>query len=187
MSNDTRSPSVEMIVYEFISSRLKEKGFNGWSPSTDIRSNTVLSQVEGDRVQASLRRLTEELVSLSGDQIKEMSDRLATAVPFSTIDYTSFEATAAELFADGIRWSHILTLLVFASELAYSHGVTGGSPDFITNVADWCSQYISSPPLLSWINDHGGWVSVSFDSASVAGPLCFFLGLCFLLGLSVSC
>lgn len=156
--SSTKSPSVEIIVYEFISSRLKEKGFNGWNPPSDVTNNSSLNLIQRNRVQASLSRLTEELISLSGDQIKEMSDRLASAIPFSTIDYQGFEATAAELFADGIRWSHILTLLVFASELAYSQGVTGGTPSFINNVAEWCSQYISSPALLSWINDHGGWV-----------------------------
>lgn len=157
--SSSKSPSVEIIVYEFISSRLKEKGFNDWTPSSEIKHNTILSQAQRDRVQASLRRLADELISLSGDQIREMSERFATSIPFSTIDYQAFEGAASELFADGIRWSHILTLLVFASELAFSQGVAGGTPSFINNVAAWCTQYISTPTLLSWIDDHGGWVS----------------------------
>lgn len=157
--SSSKSPSIEIIVYEFISSRLREKGFNDWTPSSEIRHNTVLSQAQRDRVQASLRVLADELISLSGDQIRDMSERFATSIPFSTIDYQAFEGAAAELFADGIRWSHILTLLVFASELAFSQGVTGGTMSFINNVAEWCTQYISSPALLSWIDDHGGWVS----------------------------
>lgn len=178
-SSSSKSPSVEVIVYEFISLRLKEKGYHGWSVPSDIRSNPVLSQIERDRVQGSLTKLTQELFEIAelGEQIKEMSSGFLAANPFD-ISYKCFESAVSELFAEGIRWSHILTLLVFASEIAHSRGVTQGVAGFINNVADWCTQYISSPALLSWINDHGGWVcfetftSLGLEHVCVGGTNC---------------
>lgn len=74
------------------------------------------------------------------------------------MDYPSFKVVADELFSCGYEWSHLLTLLVFAAEIAYSRGVAKGHPEFVTCVHEYIVRYITgSPSLRSWIQAQNGW------------------------------
>lgn len=73
-----------------------------------------------------------------GDAIRDMVDRAvshrsrnltidstaSSTVTSSSLDppldnYNAFKLMADSMISDGIQWSHILTLMVFVSELAY--------------------------------------------------------------------
>lgn len=191
-----RNHSVELIVNEYLSKRLKNHDFNGWSSNGTSESNgngengeqstSSLSPESLEKIQSSLESLTNELLSVQGTSIKELTSTMNGSLPpTSFIDYSSFEKVSRQLFQSDIRWSHILTLLVFASELANerttasngsngteskeSDAVDGQVPDvvdgsksvdFITHISDWLIRYLSTPTIVNWINDHDGWMGI---------------------------
>ena len=66
---------------------------------------------------------------------------------------------ADEVFTEGIQWPHIVTLLLFGSELAFALGVASVSNDsFVNHVNDWLIKYFSSNQCVKdWILSHDHW------------------------------
>lgn len=122
---------------QYLSSRLVDHGFCDWSGSSSSSNGhsegsqngeEVLSSESLEQIQSALKSLTRELLTIQGSCIKELTSTMNGSLPpTSFLDYSSFEKVTKTLFARDIRWSHILTLLVFASELANERATTDGN------------------------------------------------------------
>jgi len=159
--------SLSNIMTVFMKDRLKNRGFE-WN----VNSNQPSSYI--NTLNTTLQSLASSLETQFGTAIQNMTDRLPSGIPdqegdvidgdapvIEGVDYTTFKTIADELFSSGIQWSHIVTLLVFASELAFTRGAQKGDTDFVATVTDWLIRYFSSSTALkSWIESHGGWDGV---------------------------
>lgn len=70
----------------------------------------------------------------------------------------AFMTVAAELFSEGVKWSHIIALFVFSGELAVAYGERTWT-DLLDPLSDWVTTYIDIH-LLSWIREHGDWMGL---------------------------
>lgn len=126
------------VVSDFMTQRLRGKGFE-WSTS-DQRTPSSTAGVS-DSLSQTLQHQAEDMMSDYGPQIRSMVDQAVShtttpsgfnAVVDSSVvssscrgldppldNYNSFRLMADSMISDGIQWSHILTLMVFVSELAY--------------------------------------------------------------------
>lgn len=155
---------VEQVVHDFLSTQLELKGHR-WSPRSNVptasgaATTTGLDAPSRKRIKDALSHLTAELLAQAAPRLTSLIEDLEVPSPPSDLGYNSFKSIAVAILADGYGWNHVLTLMVFSSELAYQAGVTKGHPELVDNVSDWLTTYISQPDFLSWINSHDRWVS----------------------------
>lgn len=152
----TDAVDVRVIVSDFLRSQLSEKGFewnlpNGTAPS--LASRTSLTNSRRSKINNALCALSNEYLQLYEASFIEKCEmcNISPTTPVST-----YSVVFDELFAEGIKWNHIITLMVFGSQLALT-SVERGHPVLVGDIHELISSYISSH-LLGWINDHGGWV-----------------------------
>ncbi|RWS11225.1 apoptosis regulator Bcl-2-like protein [Dinothrombium tinctorium] len=176
-SHTTVDPlDTEYIVRDYFHEQLKRKGYL-WSTNRVVTVNCAangspnnrnvnlrLNANKRSKICESLCSLSNDLLSSFGPNIVEMCERLSLPSPsssdstinWSSIGYQSFKGVANELFCEGIKWGHILTLFVFSSELAFHSGVSKGHPSVVDDIALWLCLYLNDN-ILQWISDHGGW------------------------------
>lgn len=70
-----------------------------------------------DMVERAVCHRSQQNASLVIDSIDSASSVLPLDPPLD--NYNAFKFMADSMISDGIQWSHILTLMVFVSELAY--------------------------------------------------------------------
>lgn len=165
----TRRMQLNQVIVSYMKQRLSSRGYD-WtsSPSfpTDMSNND-------QRVVSALVSLSNNMMTEYGESICEMTEQAASR---DIIDYEGFVTIASEVFSSGIQWSHIVTLLVFSSELAFVQGVREGDTSYISSVSEWLNRYISGNEVSEWIDTHGGWDGVVYygtaqvdDAAAAAG------------------
>lgn len=141
------NPEVSVLVNDFLQYKLSQSGFQWSGPYSERDAGRTIT-----KAGIALRSLADEFSMHFKDRFVEMCDKIeineVTLKP--TID-----GIANELFSEGIKWTRIVTFLVFCSELA-EHCKEHNWPNLINVIAYSLSSYISEK-LLPWINDHGGW------------------------------
>lgn len=165
-SDPCSQTEISTLVADFMFNRLKAHSYE-WTPPTAKSASSIVTP----RLSQTLQDLSEAFMTQFGHRIQAMTESMpsggdvvdgASDVSSSSsddlIDYPVFKVVADELFSLGYEWSHILTLLVFASEIAYNRGVAKGHPEFVTCVHEYLVRYITtSPSLRSWIQGQNGW------------------------------
>ena len=153
----TNKTELNLIICEYLKEELQVKG-HSWKPKLRVdQSELVLRENRRQNV-------IEHLVVLSrsarraykvqlGRMCSELNDRLDD---LGSLDYESFKTLADELFRDEIKWSHVICLLVFATELILTELESNPSRQLIENVHFFLFTYLSAH-LLVWINEQGAW------------------------------
>jgi hypothetical protein len=145
--------SVQIIINDFLCAQLALKGYD-WTPNV---SNSVINErldaSQRTKIGEALRSLGQSYCNLYEEDFAQMCERLEV-IPSTA--FATFNSVSNELFIEGIKWSHIVTYLVFGSEFAY-YCVQKGFPDCVNEVSHWLALFVSQN-LLNWINDHSGWV-----------------------------
>jgi len=161
---------------------LRKKGYE-WTDAPHFSSDVSTSD---SRILSALVSLSNNLKMTFGRNIQEMTER---AQARNISDYTAFKTIAEEVMSNGIQWSHVVTLLVFSSELAFLEGVRDHDVDFISRITEWVTRYFcQSDSLKSWIeHQSGGWDGISHyarlaeskisSSSSVVSKMTIFAGL----------
>jgi hypothetical protein len=144
--------SVQLIINDFLCAQLALKGYN-WTPNVINESNELLDASQRTKIGEALRSLGQSYCNLYEEDFAQMCERLEV-IPSTA--FATFNSVSNELFIEGIKWSHIVTYLVFGSEFAY-YCVQKGFPDCVNEVSHWLALFVSQN-LLNWINDHSGWV-----------------------------
>jgi len=148
-NHESRNFHVIQVITEYMRQRLLAKNYE-WNPPGQI----ALTE-DDHRLIHSLNTLSDQLAAEYGHVMTEMIGRATTR---SIVDYTAFTSVADTVMAEGIQWSHVVTLLVFCSELAYTLGVQEGHPDVVINISEWLSRYLTTTASLnSWVASQGGW------------------------------
>lgn len=148
-------PNVQIIVNDFLCAQLLLKGYE-WTPTVEENNgNVVMEASMRTKVGDALRALGQAYVNLYQQNFAEMLQRLQLS---PNVAFATFQSVSNELYIEGIKWSHIITHLVFASEFALNCAQQG-YPHLVDEVAQWLALYINQH-LLQWITDHGGWVCV---------------------------
>jgi len=142
------------VIVSYFKQRLASKGYD-WS------SEEVVELPDNDvKVVDALISLSNKMVSEFGPSITAMTEQ---AVAQEIVTYDGFVTIASEVFHIGIQWSHIVTLMVFASELAFIRGVRQGDVSYINFVSEWLTRYLSGNEAInSWLESHGGWHGVVY-------------------------
>ena len=65
------------------------------------------------------------------------------------------------LFAEGINWGRIVTLLCFGYRMAIEvlKNQVGKFGEFLARIGAFVLQFLVTERISRWIADHGGWVS----------------------------
>lgn len=137
----------ELLAKDFITYRL------GKNPNP---ANTVAE---------TLRKLADKIE----EQYPALLNHLCHKLNLSrTTAYATFVEIASEVFADGINWGRIVVLYAFGGRLAV-YCEHHNMKDLVDLVVSWVAKYVGG--LSDWIDNEGGWVSISFN-------IIFFLKLC---------
>lgn len=159
MSHTTET-EVDLIICEYLREELLVKGHHWQARPASVERNQhdlILNATKRTNVINCLCSLSQSMRTTFSEQLSQMCAKLDSEVAdLVTLDYESFRDVANELFSQGIKWGHIICLLVFGSELILSTINENPSRELIDNVSHYLSTYINDH-LLIWINDHDGW------------------------------
>ena len=156
----TNRTELELIISEYLRQELLAKGHRWQSPVTTTNSNQLILDENSRRIVIDcLRVLSHQIRTTFKVQLNQMCSRLSSEIDdLAYLDYESFKCVANELFSDRAKWTHLICLLVFASELILSTIDDNPSRQSIDNVYLHLITYLNDDDkLLSWINDHDGW------------------------------
>ena len=154
-SNST-SPRMQLnqVIVKYMREQLRSKGYD-WTEAPSFPSQLDCNE---ERIVSALICLSENMMNEYGESIRRMTEDTPAQ---DIIDYDSFVTVAAEVLSSGIQWSHIVTLLAFAAELAFIRGGREGNAAYVSSVTEWVTRYFTSSDSLNlWIESHGGWNAV---------------------------
>ena len=175
----TNRTEVGLIISEYLKEELQAKGHH-WQPTDQSRNTNdlILNSAKRRNVVNCLCTLSQSMRAAFSEQLRQMCAKLDNEVAdLATLDYESFQDVANELFSQGIKWGHIICLLVFGSELILSTIDESPSRALIENIAQYLSNYINAN-LLTWINDHEAWSGlISYCNQHSAPSECTVDGL----------
>jgi len=149
---------VNSVVNDFLVTQLRLRG-HVWTPEArdevdGVSSATTMNEVQRKRITDAITRINSFIEEDQNGQIAYHADK-AIEESGGDLQYRQFWSIAQEMFAEGTRWSLIITLLVFSSELAYKVGVVRGQAEFINEVSSMCTRFLTtSPSVASWIQEH---------------------------------
>ena len=103
-----------------------------------------------------MRRMVEKLLHQYGTTFNQLVSSLDLNEENVCL---SFKNIADEVIRGDINWGRIVTLYAMAAQFAM-FATTSGQGHILCRLVETCSGYICDR-LLTWINTHGGWVSVS--------------------------
>lgn len=147
---DTRRLVTDYVLHRFRSKNLP------WSTCPDP---------DPGRVERTMRLL--------GDEIQERYTQVFDEMCSKQLDVTSltFEATANELFRNGINWGRVAALVAFSGSLAVKC-VQNETPHLVDKVIQWSVDYIDAH-LQPWIQQSGSWDGlVEFHERRPHSPGC---------------
>jgi len=154
----TNKSEIDLIICEYLREELLLKGHH-WQTNRLVRNtNELILNSNGRRnVINCLCTLSQSMRTTFSEQLSQMCAKLDNEVAdLTTLDYESFQDVANELFSQGIKWGHIVCLLVFGSELILTTINDNPSRELIDNISQFLCTYLNDN-LLNWINDHAGW------------------------------
>ncbi|KAL8582511.1 hypothetical protein ACOMHN_065490 [Nucella lapillus] len=171
----------------------------------DLFRNFVYQRYRNDNIQQSYDNnpVNPEIVSLPripdssaaeigrqlariGDDInekyKDTFDLLITSMNItSDADaYDAFAGVARKIFAEGINWGRIVTLLCFGYRIAIQilSSQLGRFTGFLKRIGQFLLKFLVAEKISKWIADNGGWRgALSFNSAVDAKTIAAILGL----------
>lgn len=150
------------IIEEYFRIRLKQKGFELKNRSST--KNNKESQEEVVKICKSLDKVSNELLDFIEQKRMSIYDENMTDELVNNCHYDTFKVLADELFKNGAKWTHIVTLLVFGSECATkilnSKNSRKNNNDSIFTLCDLTTKYIDEN-LRHWISEQeGGWLAI---------------------------
>lgn len=156
-SQATSKTEINWIISEYLKRELQVKGHT-WQPKNRIdRNELILSDGRRENVVECLIVLSRLVRKAYKAQLARVCTELDSKLDDLTrLDYESFKTLADELFDDEVKWSHVICLLVFATELILITLNDNPSRELIENVFYFLCTYLNAH-LLSWINEHGAW------------------------------
>jgi hypothetical protein len=135
--------------------RLRLKGYE-WTDAPHFAHD--ITQLDNLILEALLKLSRD----LDGDYGSLINTMVQEAQAKDVKDYPTFRCIADEVFSDGVRWSHVVTILVFASSLAFANGVHDRDVDFISLITEWVNRYFSqSEVIVHFLENQGGWSSIT--------------------------
>ena len=136
------------LVADYVHYRLTRQGFE-WATCPELP--------EPGPVQTTMRTLGEEFEHRYTEVFSEMCNQLHIT-PHTA--HPTFTAIVNELFSDGVRWGRVVALFSFGGSLAVQC-IEKEMPPLVDQIVDWVVAYVDTQ-LQSWIDEHGGWVSLLF-------------------------
>lgn len=121
-----------------------------------------------------LARIGDDINERYKDTFNEMI-RSMNIAPTCEATYEAFSGVARKLFAEGVNWGRIITLLCFgyrmAVEVLKNHA--GKFAEFLYQIGAFLLKFLVAERIARWIADHGGWrgaltFSTSMDSRYMA-------------------
>jgi hypothetical protein len=155
----TSSAEIALVVKDYLCKQLWLRRSFNWCPNLSSQpiARHVLPADRREVVVDSLCQMSSELLFDHEHEIAQMTAKFSSSGdPQHPIDYDAFEAVAAELFGEEIKWVHILTFLLFGCELALGHGVLRGRHQVVNDVHGHLTTYLARH-VAGWIGDHQGW------------------------------
>jgi hypothetical protein len=157
----TSPAEIGLIVKEYLIQQMWIRRSFNWCPNVSIEPETRPTLPVNRRkvVVETLCHLSRELLFDYEPAILDMTQSFNSYFDGdigAPIDYESFEAIAAEVFCEEIKWSHILIILLFGCELALVHGVSHGQFEIVNDMHGHLTTYLTRH-LANWISDHQGW------------------------------
>jgi hypothetical protein len=146
---------LNQVITNYMKQRLSSKGYDWTTGPSELSGND-------QRVVSSLITLSNNMMTEFGESICSMTEQAKDIV-----DYEGFVTIASEVLSSGIQWSHIVTLLVFSTEMAFVQGVRGDDTSYIQSVSEWLTRYFSGNDVSAWIESHGGWDGVVYYGSAV--------------------
>lgn len=158
---DTRRLVTDYVLYRIRSKNLP------WSTCPDP---------DPGRVERTMRIL--------GDEFQERYTQVFDEMCNKQLDVTShtFEATANELFRNGINWGRVVALFAFSGSLAVEC-VQNEKPHLVDKVIQWAADYTDAH-LQPWIQQSGSWVRDLFWHFS-SRLFCLFCGIFYHFSFSI--
>lgn len=174
--NDDDIIEAKMVINQYFKLVFKQKIDLTWTPRNELEINreetnsltnrqNSIKKIKRKRICEHLIQLSNDLLQKFGENIDEMCEKLSNSLSsydhsvtdFTLIGNQSFKSIANELFADGIKWAHILTLFVFTYDFSVYY-YRKNLYHLIDEIVDWLISYVITN-LLLWIVNHGGWVN----------------------------
>lgn len=154
----TNKTELNLIISEYLRAELMSKGHNWELRDKNLdQTELILSDSRRKNVVHCLCILSHLMKKTFKVQLKQMCLKLESEIDdLTNLDYELFESLANELFSERIRWSHLISLLVFATELILITINENPSRDFIDNIHFYLCTYLNNH-LLQWINDNQAW------------------------------
>lgn len=146
--DENRLQSFQDIVKDYIAYKLRQN--NIFLPEYHLNSSPSAAACH-------LRRVADELIEENSKLFDSMCDQLHLT---HATTYSTFVGIADEIFQTGKNWGRIVAFLAFGATLAVYCAQKEDLAQNIDNIVGWVSLYMDQN-LSSWINDNGGWVSVS--------------------------
>jgi len=105
-----------------------------------------------------LANLGDEVHNKYGNEFKFIVSELNLQEEFA---YESFTKIARRLFSDGCNWGRIVSLFLFAYEIAVSFIRRGstGIRSFLRRILRYFVGFLFKEKIVNWIIEQGGWVS----------------------------
>jgi len=159
----THNPLNSLIVRQYMVRDLSARGhalsLDSFNPNSNANSDDE-DQRDGprsnplaDRISRALEQLTEEMRSRGFTvELAAVADRADLSEEYLG---SSLEVLSNELFAQGVKWSHIATYFAFCGELAHQF-LTSGRNHLIGPLSVAMNSFIEAR-LALWIGEHGGW------------------------------
>ena len=144
--------NTRLLVSDYVNFRLQRQGLE-WSGRPTMH--------EPGRISTTMRTLGEEFEQRYTEVFQQMCNQLHIT---PNTAYPTFMAIVNELFSDGVKWGRIVALFSFGGSLAVQC-VEKEMPPLVDQIVDWITGYVENH-LQSWIDEHGGWVSVDCLSAT---------------------
>lgn len=160
-SEATTKTELNLIICEYLKAELQVNG-HSWKPKLEIdQSELILSENRRQNVVECLIVLSRSVRRAYRTQLDRMCSELTAKLDdLTSLDYESFKTLADELFRDEIKWSHLVCLLVFATELILAELQSNPSRELIENVHYFLCTYLNQQRLLTWINEQRAWHGV---------------------------
>lgn len=144
------------LIKYFVGERLRRKGIN--IPGYERQEILLNENSNITEIALTLRRVGDELELADAQFVANMCTRLSLT---PTTAYSMFQGISDKIFASGKNWGRVVAFLTFGSSLAVH---CAERPDmghnFVDTVVEWIFKYMTTR-LESWINQQGGWVSIS--------------------------
>ncbi|KAK7938348.1 hypothetical protein WMY93_001674 [Mugilogobius chulae] len=176
----------EALIKEVIEEELREVPAAEEVPPLTPLTNQVQSEQEKKMVLELAK-----MIRIIGDNVKNnqpLEDAIDGIRRAPGSKWDLFQQVAAKVFEQGITWERIAVLFYVAGRLAVKL-VEAHLPQSVREIMQWTVDFFRNN-LLSWIREHGGWISSFSELAAasmrtVSGVQLYGVLLIFVAGLAL--